>query len=207
MTQPEEFDVVLASASPRRRELLEKAGVRFRVHAVDVDESLTPDELSDPVEASKKLAERKAHAAVEQLATEDYQGTMAIIASDTIVALNGQVFGKPHDEADARRMLGELSGKTHQVCTGVSLWLVHAQGEEFGIAYRTFADVAHVTFKQLSDDEIDTYIETGDSFDKAGAYGIQGLAGAFVEKLDGSRDTVMGLPVGRLLEMFPELLG
>lgn len=201
------LDIVLASASPRRRELLEKAGVSFRVHAVDADESLTPDLVEEPVEAVKKLAERKAAAAVQQLVTPDYDGMLAVIGSDTMVVLRGEIFGKPHDEADATRMLRALSGCGHDVHTAVSVWLVNAPaGEDVGLVYRTFVDTTYVYFRDLTEEEITAYIATGEPFDKAGAYGIQGAAGAFVDHIEGALDTVIGLPAERLLREFPELL-
>ena len=203
-----ELDIVLASASPRRRELLEKAGVSFRVHVADADETLSAELAAEPVEAVKKLAERKAAAAVEQLVTPDYAGMLAVIGSDTMVVLRGEVFGKPRDAADARRMLSSLSGCGHDVHTAVSLWLVNAPaGQDVGMVYRTFVDTTYVYFRELSDEEIDAYIATGEPFDKAGAYGIQGAAGAFVDHIEGSLDTVIGLPAERLICEFPELLG
>lgn len=206
MENPVTLDVVLASASPRRRALLEEAGVSFRVHAVDADESLEPDLAADPPEAAKKLAERKAHRAVEELLNGGYSGTMAVIASDTMVVLDGRIFGKPRDADEARAMLRDLSGRTHEVMTAVSLWMVHGpEGEDLALAYRTFLDATKVTFRPLDDVEIDAYIATGDPFDKAGAYGIQSGGGAFVAAIDGALDTVIGLPVQRLLEEFPEL--
>ena len=202
-----ELDIVLASASPRRRQLLEQAGVAFRTHAVDADETLTEELAADPVEAVKKLAERKACAAVEQLVTPDYDGTMAVIGSDTMVVFRGQIFGKPHDAADAERMLRALSGHGHDVHTAVSVWMVHAPaGGDIGLAYRTFVDTTYVYFRDLADDEIAAYIASGDPFDKAGAYGIQSGGGAFVDHIEGSLDTVIGLPAERLLREFPDLL-
>ena len=200
------LDIVLASASPRRRELLEKAGVTFRVHAVDADEELDERLAAEPTEAVKKLAERKAAAAVQQLVTPDYEGVLAVIGSDTMVVLRGEIFGKPHDASDAERMLRALSGCGHDVHTAVSVWLVNAPaGDEVGLVYRTFVDTTYVYFRDLSEEEISAYIATGEPFDKAGAYGIQGAAGAFVDHIEGSLDTVIGLPAERLLREFPEL--
>ena len=202
-----ELDIVLASASPRRRELLDKAGVEFRVHAVDADETLTPELEADAVEAVKKLAERKAATAVEELVTPDYDGMLAVIGSDTMVVLRGEIFGKPRDAAEAERMLCALSGCGHDVHTAVSVWLVNAPaGEDVGLVYRTFVDTTYVYFRDLADEEISAYIATGEPFDKAGAYGIQGGAGAFVDHIEGALDTVIGLPAERLLREFPELL-
>ena len=202
----EGYDIVLASASPRRRELLAQTGVDFRVHAVDADETLDERLAADPVEAVKKLAERKAKAAVEQLVTPDYDGTMIVLGSDTMVVFRGEIFGKPRDADDARRMLRALSGHGHDVHTAVSLWAVHAPaGQDVGLFYRTFVDTTYVYFRDLADDEIEAYIASGDPFDKAGAYGIQSGAGVFVDHIEGGLDTVIGFPVERLRREFPDI--
>ncbi len=201
----EEFDVVLASASPRRRQLLADAGVAFRVHAVDVDESLDADLAAEPVEAVKKLAERKARAAVEELVVPEYDGTMIVLGSDTMVVFRGEIFGKPRDAADAERMLRALSGHGHDVHTAVSLWAVHApKGQDVSLFYRTFVDTTYVYFKDLTDDQIADYIASGDPFDKAGSYGIQSGAAPFIDHIEGDLDTVIGFPVKRLLDEFPD---
>lgn len=202
----EAIDIVLASASPRRRQLLEDAGLRFRVHAVDADETLDDSLLEQPLEAVKKLAERKARAAVEELIDDEYDGTMVVIGSDTMVVLRGEIFGKPVDAADAERMLRALSGCGHDVNTAVSVWVVHApKGQDVGLFYRTFVDTTYVYFKDLTDEQVADYIASGDPFDKAGAYGIQSGAGAFVDHIEGSLDTVIGFPVERLQKEFPEI--
>ena len=199
----EAIDIVLASASPRRRQLLEDAGLRFRVHAVDADETLDDNLLEEPLEAVKKLAERKAKAAVEELVDDEYDGTMVVIGSDTMVVLRGEIFGKPVDAADAERMLRALSGCGHDVNTAVSVWVVHApKGQDVGLFYRTFVDTTYVYFKDLTEEQIAEYIASGDPFDKAGSYGIQSGAGAFVDHIEGSLDTVIGLPVERLQKEF-----
>ena len=201
-----DLDIVLASASPRRRQLLEKAGVTFRVHAVDADETIDERLADQPQEAVKKLAERKAKAAVEELVTEEYDGTMAVIGSDTMVVFRGEIFGKPRDAADASRMLHALSGHGHDVHTAVSVWFVHAPaGQDVGLYYRPFVETTYVYFKDLTDEQIDEYIASGDPFDKAGAYGIQSGAGVFVDRIEGDLDTVIGFPVERLSREFPDL--
>lgn len=202
----EAIDIVLASASPRRRQLLEDAGLRFRVHAVDADETLDDNLLEEPLEAVKKLAERKAKAAVEELVDGEYDGTMVVIGSDTMVVLRGEIFGKPVDAADAERMLRALSGCGHDVNTAVSVWVVHApKGQDVGLFYRTFVDTTYVYFKDLTEEQIAEYIASGDPFDKAGSYGIQSGAGAFVDHIEGSLDTVIGFPVERLRQEFPDI--
>ena len=202
----EAIDIVLASASPRRRQLLEEAGLEFRVHAVDADETLDDSLLEQPLEAVKKLAERKARAAVEELIDDEYDGTMVVIGSDTMVVLRGEIFGKPVDAADAERMLRALSGCGHDVNTAVSVWVVHApKGQDVGLFYRTFVDTTYVYFKDLTEEQIAEYIASGDPFDKAGSYGIQSGAGAFVDHIEGSLDTVIGFPVERLRQEFPDI--
>lgn len=202
----EEYDIVLASASPRRRQLLEEAGIHFRVHAVDVDESLSPELVAEPVEAVKRLAERKARAAVEELLVPDYEGTLVVVGSDTMVVLRGEIFGKPQDAADARRMLRSLSGCGHDVNTAVSVWVVYAPADQdISLFYRTFVDTTYVYFKTLTDDQIADYIATGDPFDKAGSYGIQSGAAPFIDHIEGSLDTVIGFPATRLIREFPDI--
>lgn len=202
------LDVVLASASPRRRQLLEDAGVRFVVHASEVDETLEPDLLADPAEACKKLAERKAGAVVQEVLAEDYTGMAAVIGADTMVVCEGEIFGKPVSLSDATRMLRRLSGRTHEVLTAVSVWMVAAsEPEKISLGFRTFVDRSAVTFHELADEEIADYLRKGESFDKAGAYAVQGAGADLVARVDGALDTVIGLPVGRLLEEFPDLVG
>lgn len=199
--------IVLASKSPRRRELLEQAGVRFTVHASEVDETLSDELAGNPYEAVGVLSERKAGAVVQELLAQKPQGIWVVIGSDTMVVLNGEVFGKPRSLSQAKHMLRALSGATHEVMTGVSVWLVNG-GEDgkVSVGKKTFTDVSKVTFFELSDEQIDEYLKMGESFDKAGAYAVQGHAASFVAGIDGAVDTVIGLPVGRLLAEFPDLL-
>ncbi|MDR2715184.1 MAG: Maf family protein, partial [Coriobacteriaceae bacterium] len=175
MDSTENIDIVLASASPRRKQLLEEAGVRFRVQACPVDETLGPDAASCPEEAAKALAEKKAGAAVQEILVQKPQGTTVVIGADTIVVLEGEIFGKPRSLSDAKRMLRRLSGNTHQVITAVSVWIIAApEPEKVSIGRKTFADTSAVSFKPLTDDEIADYLRKGESFDKAGAYAAQG---------------------------------
>ena len=206
MSNIEGLDIVLASASPRRRHLLEDAGLTFRVHAVDADETLSAELAEQPVEAVREIAQRKAKAAVEELITPDYSGTMAVIASDTMVVFRGTIYGKPADADEARLMLRSLSGHGHDVHTAVSFWMVNANPDgEVGLYGRTFVDTTYVYFKELSDTESEEYIASGDPFDKAGAYGIQSGAGVFVDHIEGELDTVIGFPVKRFKIEFPDL--
>ncbi len=203
--------ILLASKSPRRKQLLEDAGIAFSVRLPEtpVDEALDDDEWADPAEASKKLAEKKAGAVVQELLAaenvEASKGLTLVVGADTIVVLDGEVFGKPRNYSHAKGMLRKLSGRTHEVITAVSLWLVEITApDKVSVGFRSFTDASAVTFKALSDGEIDAYLHEGESFDKAGAYAAQGKGAALIERVDGDLDTVIGLPVTRLLRDFPE---
>ena len=189
MTDKRQKRLILASGSPRRRELLSRMGYTFEICAPDVDEHVT-GHASDIVFT---LAQRKARAAAERF------DEGVIIASDTLVSLDGAPLGKPEDAADAHRMLAALSGREHEVFTGVCV-IDAATGKRETRSVRT-----GVTFRALTDEEIDAYIATGEPMDKAGAYAIQGGAGAFVSRLDGEFDNVVGFPteeVGEMLKGF-----
>lgn len=207
--QPPVFEVVLASGSPRRRELLDAVGVKFIVHtpATPVDESLEPDLAANPEEAAKKLAERKAGAVVQEVLAQNYTGMLIVIGADTMVVLDGKIFGKPRSLSDAKHMLRQLSGRTHEVITAVSVWMIAApDAEDISLGFRTFADTSRVTFRDLTDEEIADYLARGESFDKAGAYAIQGEGAKLVDHYDGSLDTIIGLPATRLIKEFPDLV-
>lgn len=184
------MDVILASQSPRRRELLSQMGLDFRVVTPDIDEhmdrDLPPDKLVEAISAEK------AKAVAAQVGPEPI-----VIAADTVVAWNGEILGKPVDEADARRMLGELSGQTHQVYTGFTV----RRGEKSV----TRSQRTGVSFRALTGEEIAAYVSTGEPMDKAGAYGIQGRGSLLVEGVQGDYFNVMGLPVcllGQVLKEF-----
>lgn len=209
MTENNTFEVILASNSPRRRELLDAAGVKFIVHtpATPVDESLEPDLAANPEEAAKKLAERKAGAVVQEVLAQNYTGMLIVIGADTMVVLDGKIFGKPRSLSDAKHMLRQLSGRTHEVITAVSVWMIAAPAaEDISLGFRTFADTSRVTFRDLTDEEIADYLARGESFDKAGAYAIQGEGAKLVDHYDGSLDTIIGLPAERLIKEFPDLV-
>lgn len=205
---PPPLKVILASKSPRRRDLLKEAGIKFTVRTPiePVDETLDADDLMMPVEAVKKLAERKAGALIQELIAENPQGLFMVLGADTMVVKGGDIFGKPRNLDDAKRMLGELSGVSHDVITAVSVWMLAADGENVSLAYRTFADKSVVTFKELTEEGIIDYLRKGESFDKAGAYAIQGEGRALVESYDGSLDTIVGFPVKRLIQEFPDIV-
>lgn len=179
------YKVVLASNSPRRKELLSGLGIAYEVKTLpDIDESFP--EGMDGVEIPAYIARAKADAYREMMAPDEL-----IITADTIVWLDGEVMGKPHDAEDARRMLRALSGQTHQVITGVCLTTADAQ--------KAFATVTDVTFCRLSEEEIAYYVEHYRPMDKAGSYGIQEWIGFVgVESISGSYFNVMGLPIQRL---------
>ena len=193
--QPMTVDVILASGSPRRKELLEREGVSFTIRVSEVDESLEPDLEANPPEAVKKLAERKAGAVVQEVLGEGYTGMAAIIGADTMVVCDGEIFGKPASISDAKRMLRRLQGNTHEVLTGVSVWLVSApNAEDVSLGFRTFVDRAAVTFHPQTDEQLAEYLKCGESFDKAGAYAAQGNGAKLIKHIEGDLDTVIGLP-------------
>ena len=183
----DKYKVILASNSPRRKELLSGLGIRYEVKTLpDIDESY-PDGL-DGVEIPAYIAREKAEAYRDLMQDDEL-----IITADTIVWLDGEVMGKPRDEADAHRMLRALSGKTHQVITGVCLTT-----KTFG---KSFSTVTDVTFAPLTDEEISHYVSLYRPMDKAGSYGIQEWIGFVgVKSISGSYFNVMGLPIQRLYQ-------
>ena len=184
--------VILASKSPRRRELLARIIQDFEIIVADTDETL--GEGVSPFDGVRILAERKG-AAVLPKVTED----SIIISSDTLVELDGVPLGKPTDREDARRMLRSLSGRRHNVHTGVA---VHYMGRCY-----SETETSGVIFREMTDGEILEYIATGEPMDKAGAYGIQGIGGKFVTQYDGNFDTIMGLPVGLTARLINTAVG
>jgi len=186
--------LVLASASPRRRELLAQAGFTFEVHPAHVPEEPNPGE--DPIAYVTRLAREKAQAVFNQLAANpDTAAKLVVLGADTTVTLDNHILGKPEDAADAARMLCLLSGRTHRVITGVAV--VTADRTEVA------AEVTGVTFLTLSDEEIAAYVATGEPLDKAGAYAIQGRAARWIPRIEGDYFNVVGLPlalVSTLLE-------
>lgn len=179
-------ELILASGSPRRRELLEGLGVRFKVRPVDLDESPLLGEA--PGDYVLRLAIEKAAARVEP-------GEL-VLAADTTVVVDGEILGKPRDDDDACRMLRLLAGREHAVLTGIAL---HGSGKAAEV------DETLVRFAPLSPAEIDWYVATGEPRDKAGAYAIQGLGSLFVEGVEGSYSNVVGLPVPRMYRLFARL--
>jgi len=179
--------LILASASPRRRELLAQAGFTFEVRPAHVNEDPRPDE--DPIAYVVRLARDKAQAVFAELNDPE----AIVLGADTTVTLDSQILAKPVDAADAARMLRMLSGRTHRVITGVAV--ATAKGTEVA------AEVTGVRFLALSDDEINAYIATGEPMDKAGAYGIQGLAAKWIPRVGGCYFNVVGLPLALVAAM------
>lgn len=199
-------DIILASGSPRRRELLDRAGIRYTVFTSNVDESLDDGLRADPPHAAEVLAQRKAGAAVQALLAQPYLGQATVIGADTMVVLDGRIFGKPKFAEDAKDMLRCLSGRTHQVITGVAVWRVLASAPgKISVGHREFHVTSSVTFKDLSEQQIADYVASGECRDKAGAYAIQGEGAKLVASYEGDYDNIVGLPVGKLLELFPDL--
>jgi septum formation protein len=178
--------VILASASPRRAELLRAAGIDFDVQPADVDESIGGGEL--PIEYVSRLAEAKGRLVYER------DTARTVLAADTVVIVDAHILGKPGDEADARRMLRLLSDRKHEVLTAVSVF--HP-----GEIVDTRVEVTSVEFAPLSESDIDWYVSSGEPMDKAGAYAVQGLASRFVTRIEGSYSNVVGLPVALVYQM------
>ncbi|TQR14829.1 Maf family protein [Psychrobacillus soli] len=176
------YSIILASESPRRKELFSKLAIPFEVQPAKIDETaegaLTPEDLAISIAYKKTVPIVRANP------------NAIVIGADTTVHLGKELLGKPTNEEQAREYLKKLSGRTHNVVTGVSI-----QGCGTSIS---FAESTLVTFYELTDEQIDAYVATGDSLDKAGAYGIQTMGGLFVEKIEGDYNNVVGLPISRL---------
>ncbi|MDA9460438.1 Maf family protein [Enterococcus mundtii] len=184
--------IVLASQSPRRKELLERLVPEFSIQPADIDE--TPKPKEDPVAYVQRMAAEKA------TAVQNNEETL-VIASDTTVVLGNEILGKPEDDEEAKRMLRKFSGTTHDVYTAVVI--------TDGTQEECILSQASVTFYELTDEEIERYLATGDHRDKAGAYGIQSYAGAFVESISGDYYSIVGFPIGAVnqaLKKWPDLL-
>ncbi len=183
--------IILASKSPRRKEILKNLGFEFEVITADTDES---SDITDPEALVQVLAVRKGKAVQEKHTEKD----TLIISCDTVVSLDGQILGKPHTEDEAKAMLRSLSGKSHTVVSGLALFL---NGKTI-----SGADSTDVYFADMPDSFIDAYVASGDPMDKAGAYAVQGKTSLYIDKIDGCYFNVVGLPV-RLLAKLLEQLG
>jgi septum formation protein len=181
-------DFIVASASPRRKEILSMGGFGFRIIPSDCDETIK--EKLSPEETVKVLAERKALSVLEK------NENSVVLGCDTVVALGDEILGKPSDREDAFKMIKALSGKTHRVCTGVCI----ADKDKTN----TFVSVAEVEFYELSDETAESYVATGECDDKAGAYGIQGLGGTLVKSIKGDYYAIVGLPYAETVRVLSE---
>ena len=190
--------IYLASQSPRRRELLKQIGVSFEMlllrsdprRKIDVDE--TPEENEDPIDYVQRICRTKAATGWDASLSRNLR-PFPVLAADTTVTLDGKIIGKPRDREDAIAILHQLSGRQHQVLSAVAI--------AFGERIETRLSATAVTFAALSEESIHRYVLTNDSHDKAGAYGIQGQAGAFIQRIEGSYSGVMGLPLYETVEL------
>lgn len=181
--------IILASQSPRRRELLTQIGLKFEVIPSTVEEVITS---ANPVEVVQELAQQKARDVAEVAGREMAKDSLLVIGADTIVVYEGKILGKPEDKEDAVRMLTMLQGKEHSVYTGVAL----LSGEQEIV----YAEETRVQMCPMTPEEILWYVNTGEPMDKAGAYGIQGLCARFIRQIQGDYNNVVGLPVGRIYQ-------
>jgi septum formation protein len=191
--------LVLASASPRRQELLRNASIPFTVQVSGIDETALPGE--SPRSCAERLARDKARA-ISRLRPQEY-----VLGADTIVVVDGTMLGKPRDAADAARMLRMLAGRSHQVITGVCLVKAVASGEWSVASEDIRSETTLVTMCELSDDEIRSYVATGEPMDKAGSYAIQGIASRWIPRIEGDYSNVMGLPVSLVYRMLRNAAG
>lgn len=193
------FTLILGSQSPRRKELLSWINLPFRILTADLDEVSNE---TDPERVAVDLASQKAQAVFQQREMIPYP---FIISSDTIVVLDGKIYGKPKDKNEAREILLELSNRTHQVITGVSFLFIDPHTEK--LREHLFFDSTEVTFNEITPDLMECYLDTGDSLDKAGAYGIQGPGLTFISKVHGSYSNVVGFPLDKVVSELKIILG
>ena len=185
--------LILASSSPRRRQLLEQIGLTFTVESADIDERLQPNEV--PAKYVQRLAVEKAQAIFDRHRNDedDSSDPLIVLGADTAVVLDGEVLGKPTDQADARRMLELLAGRNHQVLTGI------AAVSRTGMVSEV--EITQVFFDLIDDEELVHYLMSGEPMDKAGAYGIQGYAARWIPRIEGCYFNVMGLPISRTIAL------
>lgn len=201
--------IILASKSPRRKELLSRIGIEFECIVSDREEKIT---CSEPEQVVKELSCQKAEYVYEIIRGQERneRETALIIGADTIVVCDGKIMGKPKDEEAAYRMLKSLSGRSHSVWTGVTVLFVNMDMDgsfkESSVRTETFACETKVYMYNMTDVEIKEYIKTGEPMDKAGAYGIQGIATKFIEKIEGDFNNVVGLPLSKLYQKIKNIL-
>ncbi len=183
---------ILASASPRRKELIGHLKVPFEILALNIPEE---SDATDPVAFSQEIATAKGEAVFKSVLAKNPQGAYFIVSADTIVCLNGKIYGKPRNRDEARVFLNELSGRTHSVFTAVTIHL----SINMIFSSKSFVEESKVTFNKISDALMERYLDTGDSLDKAGAYGIQGPSLTFISKVDGDYANVVGFPLSRFV--------
>lgn len=199
--------IILASASPRRRELLEQIGLPFEIIVSHAGEQLS---CAPPDRLVEELSCRKAEAVAEELSRGEglsgHQEELLVIGADTVVSLDGCILGKPGDSGEAFGMLARLQGREHEVYTGVTLLYGNkAAGQDRVWSPKSFHERTRVDFYPMTEAEIREYVETGDPLDKAGAYGIQGFCARYIRGIEGDYNNVVGLPVGRLYQEIKEL--
>lgn len=190
--------VILASGSPRRRELLTMLFDEFEVIVSDCEETVT---CQDPEKVTEELALQKAEAVRENLPR--YTDSVIVIGADTVVSIDGKILGKPADQQQAVDMLRMLSGKSHHVSTGVALIGMDAGVQTW---IKSFSETTVVTVAELTEEEINSYVNTSEPYDKAGAYGIQGMFGKHIQGIEGDYNNVVGLPVHRLYRELKDFL-
>lgn len=185
--------LILASASPRRKELIGHLKVPFEILALNIPEESSE---TDPVAFSLEIAKAKGNAVFGKLSQERPQESLFVVSADTIVCLNGKIYGKPANREEAKTFLNELGGKTHSVFTAVAVRFRHQHiNESF-----SFVEESKVTFNPISHSLMERYLDTGDSLDKAGAYGIQGPSLTFISRVDGDYANVVGFPLSRFVK-------
>ncbi|MFA6238246.1 MAG: Maf family protein [Bacteriovorax sp.] len=200
MDSNKKLTLILGSQSPRRKELLSWINVPFLIKTADLEEV---SEETDPCNVAVDIASQKAHAVFNKAINET--PFPFVISSDTIVVLDGKIYGKPHDVEEARTILTELSDRTHQVITGVSF--LFRESETGKSREHLFYDSTEVTFNAITGDLMEEYLSTGDSLDKAGAYGIQGPSLTFISRVNGSYSNVVGFPLDKIVSELKIILG
>jgi septum formation protein len=193
------FNLILGSQSPRRKELLSWLNIPFDILTADLDEVSNE---SEPTAVAVDLASQKAHAVFDKISSNI---SAFVVSSDTIVVLDGKIYGKPKDTNEAREILSELSNRTHQVITGVSFLFRDLNSGK--VREHLFYDSTEVTFNEITPDLMESYLVTGDSLDKARAYGIQGPSLTFISKVNGSYSNVVGFPLDKVVSELKIILG
>lgn len=183
---------ILASTSPRRKEFIGHLKVPFEIQSLNLPEE---SDVTEPHAFAQEIAKIKGKAVFEKVISENPAGSYFVVSADTIVAQDGKIYGKPKDRAEAKAFLSELSGRSHSVFTGVGIFFRHeGKNHEF-----SFVEESKVTFNTITSDLMERYLDTGDSLDKAGAYGIQGPSLTFISKVEGDYANVAGLPLSRFV--------